>query len=123
MSHSKFMIRGRASLNTYMKILRAVDRGRAESSSPHCWTFTSTAEVGGRVGMSTQQVTPLLHKLAADGYVTRTEQPDGIVTWHLLDPAVRLLRGEREIKVIRSSGLSRRDFAPGYIDAAQAASN
>ena len=117
------MIRARASLDTFMKILRAVDREQAESSSPDCWTFTSTAEVGGRVGMSAQQVTPILHRLAADGYVTRTEQPDGIVTWHLLDPAVRLLRGEREITIIRSGGLSRRDFAPGYVDAVQAPSN
>jgi hypothetical protein len=37
--------------------------------------------------MVVQRVTPLLlHLLATDGYITRTEQQHGAMTWHLLDP-------------------------------------
>lgn len=97
----------RPSLGLYLAILRAVDcRGR-ESANPHCWSMTTTSEVGAAVGMNVQRVTSLLHLLAAEGYVTRTEQQHGAVTWHLLDPAVKLLRGEREIEVVRGGGLAR----------------
>jgi DNA-binding IclR family transcriptional regulator len=95
------------SIETYLSLLRAVDRDGLESRSLETWTFTTTSEVAGRCRMARQHATSLLRSLLHEGYVVRCEQTDGSVTWHLGDRGVRLLRGEKEIVVKRLSRMSR----------------
>jgi DNA-binding MarR family transcriptional regulator len=88
-------------LETYLKVLRAVDRGGHESRTTRAWSFTTTSEIAGSCGMSRQQVTPLLRNLESEGFVTRTEQSDSSVTWHLCDPSMKLLRAYAEVEIDR----------------------
>jgi DNA-binding MarR family transcriptional regulator len=96
-----------ASMETFLSLLRAVDRDMSESRSLETWTLTTTREVAERCGMTRQRATPLLRSLLREGYLTRCEQPDSSVTWHLGDRGVRLLRGENEVIIKRRSGMSR----------------
>jgi len=104
----------RPSVDTYLALLRAIDRGGHERRSLSSWSLTTTDEVAGRCGMTRQQATPLLWSLLREGYATRCEQSDHSVTWHLGDAGVRLLRGEDEIVLRRERGMSR---APGMVGA------
>jgi hypothetical protein len=104
----------RRSIDTYLTLLRAIDREGQESSSLSTWSFTTTEEVAARCNMTRQQATPLLWSMLREGYVTRCEQSDGSVTWHLGDRGVRVLRAEHEIILTRRSKMSR---APGMVGA------
>jgi hypothetical protein len=83
-------------------------------------------DIGDRrcVGMVVQRAAPLLlHLLATDGYITRTEQQHGAMTWHLLDPAGMLLRGRSGCLAAAStatttSWTSRRQLPRAYSRAA-----
>lgn len=98
----------RRTMSDYLDVLRAVDHEGHESRTAGCWTLTTTGEIAARVKMSTQQVTPLLHDLVADRLLMRCEQGDGSVTWHLLEPACKLLRAESEVAMPQVSGPLRR---------------
>lgn len=95
------------SIASYISLLRAVDRDGSESSNLAAWSLTSTDEIAARCGMTRQKATPLLWSLLSEGYVTRCQQPDQSVTWHLGDSGVRLLRAETEIAIWRPPGMSR----------------
>lgn len=97
----------RPSIDTYLELLRAIDREGHESTNLSAWTFTTTEEVAARCNMNRQQATPLLWSMLTEGYVTRCEQSDDTVTWHLGDSGVRLLRAEQEIIVKRESRMYR----------------
>jgi hypothetical protein len=95
------------SIDTYISLLRAVDRGGLESRGESTWTLTTTGEVAWGHGLSRQKATPLLWSLLEEGYVVRCQQSDSSVTWHLADRGVRLLRADDEIVIQRPNGMAR----------------
>lgn len=100
-------------LKTYMAVLRAVD-GAFESRCDG-WSFTTTSEIAARVGVSRQRITPVLHAMESEGWICSCTQPDGSVTWHLYDAAVKLLRAQDEIVVPHRSGFARPSHPPAPI--------